>query len=174
MDRANPNIMNNPKNIALVVAAVAGSLTLWSCTDTPAEQSDEMNAKMDQVQEKMEDASAAPTLAAWENERNDILSDLRSMRDDIDAELGRCNERLAGKGLKPSERTDELAMQAELMREKTTVEELIARVEGSSEGTWVAVKEDTRKASEEVQGWWARFKDNIDKKTRSDKDMDGH
>ncbi len=166
--------MNTPKNLGLMATVIAGCLAFASCSDTPAEQSEEMNAKVDQVQDKMEDASAAPTLAAWENERNDILSDLRGMRDDIDAELGRCNERLAGKGLKPSERTDELAMQAELMREKTTVDELIARVEGSNEGTWVAVKEDTRKASEEVQGWWARFKDNIDKKTRSDKDMDGH
>lgn len=166
--------MNSPKNIALMVAAVAGSLMLWSCSDTPAEQSDEMNAKMEDVQEKMDDAAEAPTMAAWENERNDILGDLRGMRDDIDAELGRCNERLAGTGLKPSERADEVAMQAELMSEKTAVEELIAKVEGSNEGTWVTVKEDTRKASDEMKGWWARFKDNIDKKTRSDKDMDGH
>ena len=164
----------NPLRLSLVVTTFAMGALLTSCSETPAEKQDEMQNKMENVQEEMNDVKTADTRAEWENERTDVLDKLRNMRDDIDGELDRCNERLADKGLKASQRTDETAMQAELTREKARVEELIVRVEGSNEGTWMTVKEDTRKTSDEVEGWWARQKENIDKKTDADKDNDGH
>ncbi|MEO8589139.1 MAG: hypothetical protein ABI432_07220 [Flavobacteriales bacterium] len=168
--------MNTVKtmNIAVLVTALSGGLMLASCSETPKEQSEEMNKKMEGVQEEMQDVATADTRAEWQNEREDVLTKLRNMRDDIDKELNRCNEKLAGKDLKASERAEQTAMQAELMREKTTVVDLLAKVEGSDQTTWSTVKEDTRKTSDDVEAWWKRFKDNIDKKTDADRDNDGH
>ena len=172
----NPTTMKFPKtaNTLLLAAAFGSGLMLASCSDTPQEQNEEMNKKMEDVQDEMKDVQAADTPAEWQKERNDVLDKLRSMRDDIDKELARTNEKLAGKDLKPSERADETAMQAELMREKTRVTELITTVEGSEEGTWAAVKADAQKTSDEVESWWKRTKENIDKKTNADRDNDGH
>ena len=37
-----------------------------------------------------------------------------------------------------------------------------------------STKADINKASDDVKGWWARLKENIDKKTNADNDKDGH
>ena len=159
----------------LIAASVAGSLLLAACSNTPDQQKAESRAAMESVQDKMnETAASAKTPAAWESERTEILNDLRGIRDNIDGKLATCNERLAGKDLKPSQRNDEEMMKSELIREKTQVETLISNVEGATDNTWTSVKADTKTASDEVEGWWARVKDNVDKKTDSDKDNDGH
>lgn len=158
-----------------ITTALTGGVMLTRCSNTPEEQKDTMNEKMNKVEDKMEDAKMdAKTPAAWESERTSILNDLRDLRSNIDNKLSSTNEKLAGKGLKPSERKDEEAMKAELEKEKAAVDEQITKVEGADAGTWETVKADSKKASDDVKGWWGRLKENVDKKTSSDKDHDGH
>jgi len=47
-------------------------------------------------------------------------------------------------------------------------------VEGSDGTTWVVVRDEKRKTSDEGVGWWKRTQDNIDKNTDADQDGDGH
>ncbi|MBL0127632.1 MAG: hypothetical protein IPP83_09245 [Flavobacteriales bacterium] len=161
------------KMTTLLAPAIALGLLLPGCSNTVDEQKAETNAAMAKVQERM-DAASARTAATWESERAEMLRDLRQLRDDIDNKLTSSNARLAGKGLKPSERKDEEAMKAELSTEKVKVERLIADVEGANDSTWESVKTSTKKAAEDVKSWWSRLKENVDKKTTRDADHDGH
>jgi uncharacterized protein (DUF3084 family) len=165
--------MKTPTTLVLATTLVGG-LFLASCGNTAQDQSDKMENKMEGVQEDLNETSAADTRAEFERERNDVLSELRTMRDDIDSELARTNERLAKKDLKADKRVEQEALKVELVDQKGRVEVLIANVEGSQEGTWISVKETTKRSADEVGNWWTRTKDNIDKMTDADNDKDGH
>ena len=167
--------MHSLKHHTLSLAALAGSLLLASCSaPDPVEQKADMNEQLNKIEDKMADSKMAPTAAAWENERTAILSDLRDLRDNIDKKLSQTNEKLADAKLKPSVRTEHETLRTELEREKNRVEELIIKAEKATDATWSTTKADIERTSTEVKGWWARLKDNVDKKTTADKDNDGH
>ncbi|MBK6752967.1 MAG: hypothetical protein IPG69_05125 [Flavobacteriales bacterium] len=165
-------MITSPFNLALF--SFTGCLLLASCGTTPTEQKAETDQKLEKIEDKMMDASAANTQAAWENERTVILNDLRQLRDDIDRKLANTNEKLADTKLKPSDRNDHEALKTELTREKNKVEDLIVKAENATDATWSSAKAEIETSSEEVKGWWARQKEKVDKKTTVDKDNDGH
>lgn len=157
----------------LLVSALTGGMLMTSCSNTAADQSDKMENKMDNVQEKLNEANEAETRAAYERERNDVLDKLYSMRNNIDQKWAAVNEDLQKKDLKAEKRAEKEALKAELESNKAEVATMITKVENSVQGTWIDVKEETREASEKVEGWWERTKDNIDDMTKSDQDRDG-
>lgn len=157
----------------LLVTALTGVMLMTSCSNTAADQSDKMENKMDNVQEKLNEANEAETRAAYERERNDVLDKLYSMRNNIDQKWAAVNEDLQKKDLKAEKRAEKEALKAELESNKAEVATMITKVENSVQGTWIDVKEETREASEKVEGWWERTKDNIDDMTKSDQDRDG-
>ncbi len=165
------------KTNSFAVAGIAAlTFGLWGCAQNdPQEARDTMNNKLEKVEDKMQDANQeADTRKEWVEEQNDILEDLRDLRDKIDGQLATHTEKLAAKDLKTADRREHETMKAELDKEKGIVEGLIKNVEGSTDATWTTVKEDTRRTSEEVKAWWNRMKDDLDRKTEADKDGDGH
>lgn len=157
----------------VIATTIAGGMLLMGCSNTAEDQADKMENKMDQVQDELNDASEADTRAAYERERGDALDKLYSFRENIDRELVSVNERLTNKDLGADKRAKQEALKAELETQQAEVGRLITSVENSQQGTWLSVKEETREASNEVESWWNRTKDNIDKMTDADKDMDG-
>lgn len=157
----------------LLVTTITGALLFSSCTDTAADQADKMENKMDKVQDDLNAANEAETRAEYERDRNDVLDRLYTMRSNIDKKWADVNERLEKKDLKADKRAEQEALKAELESNKTEVARLITSVENSAQGTWIDVKEETREASDKVENWWDRTKDNVDEMTKSDKDADG-
>jgi len=157
----------------LIATTIAGGMLLMGCSNTAENQADKMETKMDKVQDDLDAAAEAETRAAYERERSDALDKLYSFRDDIDRELIRVNERLVTKDMKADKRAEQEALKAELESQQAEVGRLITNVENSQQGTWISVKEETRDASNKVEDWWNRTKDNIDGMTKSDKDKDG-
>jgi hypothetical protein len=166
--------MKTLRNHPFTAIVLAGGLLFVGCSTTPTEQKAETNKELNKIEDKMEDATVANTQLAWEADRADVLEDLRDLRDNIESKLAETNVKLADKDLKPSERKDQEAMKAELTKEKNIVEGLITKAENATDPTWESTKLEIRASSDDVKGWWARFKDNIDKKTDADKDHDGH
>lgn len=158
----------------LAIAVLAGGFALTGCGNSPEEQKLEADKKIEKIEDKMADAKLADTPAEWEKERADILADLRGLRDNIEAQLAKTNVDLADKKLKPSVRKEKEALKAELEREKANVDGLVTKAENATDATWSSTKADINKASDDVKGWWARLKENIDKKTAADNDKDGH
>ncbi len=166
--------MKANRHYAITIAILAVSLLCATCSNTPAEQKQETDKKLNSIEDKMVDAKVANTPQAWENERNDILKDLRDLRDNIDKKLAETNVTLADKKLKPSVRRDKEALKTELAKEKDAVEGLVKKAENASDATWSTTKADIKKGSDDVKNWWTRLKENIDKETSSDRDHDGH
>lgn len=164
--------MKTTSTLLLATTMTAG-LFLSSCTNTAEDQAAQMEQQMDKVQEKMNEANESDTRAAYERERQDALDKLYRMRANIDEKWADVSERLKTKELKAEKRAEQEALKAELELQKVEVGGLITKVEASMQGTWIEVKEETREASEKVEGWWERTKDNVDEKTKSDKDHDG-
>ena len=156
-----------------MVTAITGGMLITSCTNTAPDQAEKMENKMDNVQEKLNEANEAETRAAYESERNDVLEKLYTMRNNIDQKWASVNEDLQAKNLKADKRAEKEALKAELESNKVEVAALITKVENSAQGTWIDVKAETREASDKVDGWWERTKDNVDEMTKTDKDQDG-
>jgi hypothetical protein len=98
------------------------------------------------------------------------LDKLYDMRNNIDQELVTVNERLATEEMKADKRAEQEALKVEIEDQQEEVGRLIANVEGSTQGTWISVKEDTRSAAEKVEDWWNRTKENVKDLTKSGKD----
>lgn len=165
--------MKTPDRLLLAGTMIC-SLLLTACSNTAEEAQDKMENKLENVQEDLNEATEAETRKAYEADRNDVLTDLRGMRDDIERELGALNERLLSKDLKNEKRTEQEALKAELESQKEEIGYLITRVEDSDQGTWISVKEDTRSLGDKIEARWNKMKDGVDKQTDADKDKDGH
>ncbi len=167
------NIMKNRSHLGLMTILVASACLVASCSDTPAEQRESMNNKMQDITSNAE-KTTADTPKEWEKERQDILGELRDLRNDIDDKLGKEQEKLADKKLKPSERTDCEAMAAELTKEKGVVESHIKAIETSEDANWNTNRDSARAAMTDFKSWWAKQKEKMDRKTDADNDHDGH
>ncbi len=159
-----------------IAMGLALAFGLASCAENdPEDARNKMENKLDNVQDKMQETNReADTHEEWVEERNDILEDLRDLRDNIDNQLAKHTEKLADKDLKTEDRREHEAMKAEYEKEKAITEGLIKNVEGATNETWATVKVDTQRSSDEVKAWWNRMKENMDRKTDADKDNDGH
>jgi outer membrane murein-binding lipoprotein Lpp len=154
----------------LIATTIAGGMLLMGCSNTAADQADKMETKMDKVQDDLDAAAAAETRSAYERERADALKKLYAMRENIDHELALVTERLATKDMKADKRAEQEALKVELEDQHQEVGRIIGKVEGSTQGTWISVKEDTRSAAEKVEDWWNRTKENVKDLTKSGKD----
>ena len=132
------------------------------CSNTAEDQANKMENKMDNVQDKLDDAAEADTRAKYESERTDALEKLYDMRGNIDRELLSVNERLATKDMDAEKRAEQEALKAELETQQTEVASVITKVENSQQGTWISVKEDSRRVTENFNNWWDRTKANLD------------
>lgn len=167
--------MHIPKSPLLMAAAIASTLFFVRCANTPEEQNEAMQDKMEKIDDKAIDAQTeADTRLEWEKDRSAILDDLRDLRDNIDKKLADTNEKLAKKDLKASERTDHEAMKAELVREKEIVEAQITKVEAATPADWDLTRTEADRTRNDVRTWWEKEKEKVDRKTDADKDADGH
>lgn len=153
--------------------ALAGGLLFTSCSNTPAEQQDKMNDKIENVHEDMKDLNAE-TGAEFDRDRKDIADDLRDLRDNIDNKLKDTNDKLAKTDLKADERSEAEAMKAELEKEKAQVDAELDKVTNATVETWNDVKTEATKTSNDVKTWWNQQKEKVDKKSDADNDNDGH
>lgn len=155
----------------LAVAAVCSGLLMVRCSNTPEEQRDKMNDKMEKIDQKIDEAKA-DVREEWVEEKNEIAKDLRDLQANIDNKLAKTDEKLASKDLKADERAKHEAMRTELQKEKEVVSAQLASVEGSTSGSWNTVKSDARKAMDDIKAWWDKQEEKIDRETT--RDNDGH
>ncbi|MEO5585718.1 MAG: hypothetical protein ABIQ75_09700 [Flavobacteriales bacterium] len=165
--------MNTYAQKGMFLTALAGTLIFMSCSNTPAEQQEKVNDKLENVKQKADDMNAEAG-AQFDRDRQAVVDDLTDLRNDIDNKLKETNDKLAKKDLKPSERKEAETMKAELEQEKAKVDAEMGRVTNATAETWNDVKVGANKTSEDVKSWWGRLKENVDKKTGSDHDNDGH
>lgn len=105
----------------------------------------------------------AHNAAEWEKHSKALLTELRALRDGIDAELNACNAELAKRYIRSMERGQQQNKREELAREKAVVDGAIAsmehvgaKVSQEDRSRIRAAAEDTRDA---VRTWWTKRKE---------------
>ena len=166
--------MRSMNNTALLTAAVLGSVMLARCGNTPDEQKVEMDTAVESVKQDIAELPSNTASEEWKVERTAILTELYALRTGIELKLASTRERIATRVSTAAARAEEEAMRVELVRELSKVNDLIKNVEAATPTTWDTVKADTREATNAVNAWWKRLKDNVDKGTKADNDNDGH
>ena len=84
----NRKTMTTLKQPVMMASLIVGSLLFVRCANTPEEQRDNMENKMEKIEDKALDAqTTADNAREWENERNEVLEDLRDLRGNIDDKL---------------------------------------------------------------------------------------
>lgn len=168
----NPATMKT-NNITIWMATACVSATLLaSCSNTPAEDEGMMNANVEEVQQKSEEA-ATEVRQLWVEEKLAVVQELRELQTEIDQELAKTEVKLADKALKAEERVQEEARSVELKKQHELVSTQLEKVESGTEETWTAVKGDAQRTLEDFKAWWEKQKDHVDAKTGSDNDGDG-
>ncbi|MFZ1331257.1 MAG: hypothetical protein WAR83_03670 [Flavobacteriales bacterium] len=163
--------MKTIKSNLLMASIVAGSFMVVSCNETPAEQRDDMNDKVEKIEDKAQDAMGDRD---WESERNEIREDFRDLQTKIDNKLAEVNEDLTKTDLKADVRAKKEAMKVELIREKDMIAEKMRNVDGATNETWDMTKSDVENTKRDIDSWWEKQKENVDVKTDADNDNDGH
>jgi outer membrane murein-binding lipoprotein Lpp len=169
---SNATIMGTIKHI--IIAAVLGAPLLIGCSsNTPEEQSKEMQERMNDATEDLDDA-AAKAGQELERERIALVQELQDLRNSIEKSLNDTEKDLADKDIKAEDRTKAENMKVELERELKVVDDAIADVRKADKTTWEEVKLRGRNTVNDVEAWWKRQKENVDRNTDADRDSDGH
>jgi len=157
--RQNQNDMNT--KIIINLGLVAVTLGLVACNNAPAD-----GTKMEQkVDNAIEDIGTAKT---------DAAKNMRDLHEKLAIRLVKVEARLQEPGITAEQRTEWETSRTELKDQMKRLEDGIAQVEGSTNETWKDVKEGTRQTTEDVDNWFQRQAEIIDRKTDADKDNDGH
>lgn len=150
----------NTKTI-INLGLVAVTLAFVACTNTPADRT-----KMErQVDNAIEDIGAAKTNAAKR---------MRELHEKLAIRLVKVEARLQEPGITVEQRNEWETSRTELKAQMKRLEDGLAEVEGSTNETWKDVKEGMRQTTEDVDNWFKRQAEIIDRKTDADKDNDGH
>ncbi len=144
-------------NLGLVVA----TLGFVACNNAPADET-KMEQKVDNA---IEDISTA---------KADAAKNMRALHEKLAIRLVKVEARLQEPGITVEQKKEWETSRTELKDQMKRLEDGIAEVEGSTNETWKDVKEGTRQTTEDVDNWFQRQAEIIDRKTDADKDKDGH
>jgi hypothetical protein len=150
----------NTKNIVMI-GLVATTLGFAACNSAPTEET-RMEKKVDNA---LDEVGTAKT---------DAAQTMRALHEKLAIRLVKVEARLQEPGITAEQKKELESSRAEFMDQMKRLEDGIAEVEGSTNATWNDVKEDTRQTTEDVDNWFQRQAEIIDRKTDADKDKDGH
>lgn len=150
----------NSKTIITLSLAIA-TLGLMSCNSAPPPET-EMEKQVDNA---LEDVSTA---------KADAAKNMRALHEKLSIRLVQVEARLNDPGTTEEQKKEWGSARTELKDQMKRLEDGIAEVEGSTNDTWGDVKESTHQTTQEVDNWFQRQAEIIDRKTDADKDHDGH
>lgn len=150
----------NSKNI-INLGLVVATLAFVACNNAPAEET--------KIEQKVDNALEDVSLA-----KADAAKNMRALHEKLAIRLVKVEAKLQEPGITTAQRTEWEASRTELKDQMKRLDDGIAQVEGSTNETWKDVKEGTRQTTEDVDNWFQRQAEIIDRKTDADKDKDGH
>lgn len=146
----------------LINAAILGAfVSLTACSEAP-NNADQMEQKVDKA---MEDLRAG---------KEEVSNDLRDLREKLVVEHARAEERLKDPALTPEQRTEWEAYKTDVQTQLDRVDGDLDNVGSATSEVWEDVKAGTRRTVDDVDDWFERQAEKVDRKTEADKDQDGH
>jgi hypothetical protein len=170
-DTAKPNTMTNRKNIAARIgwpAFMLSGMLIAGCG--PAEQAENTKEKVDSGIEQLNDDLRADL----EKDKAELTADLERLKVRTETKILNFDERLRDDKLTPAERKELEDARKELKGQLTRIEVATSNVGVATRDSWLEVKDATDKVVDDIDGWFARQAEKMDKKTDADRDGDGH
>lgn len=147
--------------IIINLSLVGAMLGLVACNNAPKEE-----VKMEkQVDNALEDITEA---------KDDAAKNMRALHEKLAIRLVKVEAKLKEPGMTKDQQNEWEASRVELKDQMKRLEDGLDQVDRSTNETWKDVKENTSKTTQDVDNWFERQAEIIDRKTDADKDMDGH
>ncbi|MBK8615232.1 MAG: hypothetical protein IPN85_17615 [Flavobacteriales bacterium] len=147
--------------IIINLSLMGATLGLVACNNAPKEET-----RMEkQVDNALEDITQA---------KDDAAKNMRALHEKLAIRLVKVEAKLKEPGTTKEQQQEWEASRVELKDQMKRLEDGIGEVDRSTNETWKDVKEGTRKTTEDVDNWFQRQAEIIDRKTDADKDKDGH
>lgn len=156
-------------NILLGLAIASLAMLAASCS-SPAEEAENVEQQVDKKLNELDKAMAQDI----ERDRAVMTEDLRILRIRIADKLVEVEAKLASKGLKANERAELETLRTELVDQRDRIDRNLSAVGLATRDTWNDVKRGIEEVRKDVDGWFHRQAEKVDKKTKGDKDGDGH
>ena len=106
--------------------------------------------------------------------KDDAAKNMRALHEKLAIRLVQVEAKLKEPGTTKEQQTAWEAQRIELKDQMKRLEDGLDQVDRSTKETWKDVKEGTRKTTEDVDNWFQRQAEIIDRKTTADHDKDGH
>lgn len=163
--------MMSRKNIAARIgwpAFMLSGMLFVGCG--PAEQAENTKEKVDSgIEELNEDLRAD-----IEKDKAELTADLERIKLRTEAKIINFEERLRNDKLTPAERKELEDALKEMKGQQTRIEVATSNVGVATRDSWLEVKDATNNVVDDIDNWFERQAEKMDKKTDADRDGDGH
>jgi predicted nuclease with TOPRIM domain len=121
-----------------------------------------------------DDGTSRETMAAVAEERQKMTGELRDLREDVEDRLEKVNERLARTDLDASTRKAVEEERKALIDLRDRIDGSLRDIEKADDTTWTNIKAGVRNTVNDVEAWFKKMGEKVDKETPADRDNDGH
>ena len=136
----------------------------------PAEQAENTKDKVDSgIQELNEDLRAD-----IEKDKAALTADLERLKVRTETKTINFEERLRDDKLTPAERKELEDAHKEMKGQLVRIEVATSNVGVATRDSWLEVKDESNKVVDDIDNWFERQAEKMDKKTDADRDGDGH
>ncbi|MBP6573654.1 MAG: hypothetical protein KA230_04330 [Flavobacteriales bacterium] len=136
----------------------------------PAEQAENTKDKVDSgIQELNEDLRAD-----IEKDKAALTADLERLKVRTETKTINFEERLRDDKLTPAERKELEDAHKEMKGQLVRIEVATSNVGVATRDSWLEVKDESSKVVDDIDNWFERQAEKMDKKTDADRDGDGH
>lgn len=146
-------ILNKTTTVLFLLTA---SFIFVQCGDRPEDRGQSQVYEDDATTEMQTDGN-------FEQEREELVSDLEDLRDDLDQRIEDLNTRIEESGDQANENL--IATRNELQNDRTEVEQSLENIENATEENWDSVSSETRdlynRVTTRLDEWANQFEEEI-------------
>ncbi|HRH38534.1 MAG TPA: hypothetical protein PK760_09320 [Flavobacteriales bacterium] len=149
-------------------ALLLASFMLVRCT--PSEQAENTKDKVDEgIAQLNEDLRAD-----LDKSKLELTENLRELKMRTENKIANYDDQLRSDKLTKADRKELEEARAEMGLQVNRIDAAISDVGLATRDTWLEVKDATKKLTADIEDWFRKQEEKVDKKTDADHDGDGH
>lgn len=156
-------------NTPLMIATASLLLLLTACTK-PADKAEKIEEQVNKELDQLDKAMAQDA----QIERAAMTEDLRNLRIRVADELAAAERKLSAANLGAKDRAAWEAYRRELLVQRDRIDRNLSAMGLATRDTWNDVKRETETIKRDVEEWFKRQAEKVDRRTKTDADKDGH
>lgn len=156
-------------NMPLMIATASLLLLLTACTK-PADKAEKIEEQVNKELDQLDKAMAQDA----QIERAAMTEDLRNLRIRVADELAAAERKLSAANLGAKDRAAWEAYRRELLVQRDRIDRNLSAMGLATRDTWNDVKREAESIKLDVEEWFKRQAEKVDRRTKADADKDGH